>query len=97
MDTFLEEKFHRIEKKIIRVLSNYKGLKLHNDELIREKKQMKEMLLEKDQKIEELENKLKMIKIAENLPTGEEDKQQIKKKINTFVKEIDKCIAMLNA
>ena len=96
MSNSIQEKFNKIDKKVNRLLSNYNGLKQHNDELIREKKQLKELVREKEQKIEELENKLKMIKIAENLPTGNEDKQQIKKKINTFVKEIDKCIAMLN-
>jgi predicted nucleic acid-binding Zn-ribbon protein len=54
--------------------------------------QLKEAISSKDEVEKHLEN-AKMAKVLENTP---EDVQQTKSRINQIVREIDKCIALLN-
>lgn len=58
---------------------------------------MEEQLLEKNNLLMELEQKYKVMKMAKSLEGGEVDNNKdLKLKINEMVKEIDKCIALLN-
>ncbi len=50
---------------------------------------------EKDKSIEELNEKIKMLKMAKSLDGGSDNKE-MKLKINELVREIDKCIALVN-
>ena len=48
-------------------------------------------------KIGNLTDQLKTIKLAQSLAgSGEQDSRQMKTKINDYIKEIDKCLALLN-
>ncbi len=68
-----------------------------NEDLKRENKHIEGLLAAKDGEIEELENKIKILKLAQNLSGDESDeKTEIKRKINEYIREIDRCIAMLN-
>jgi uncharacterized coiled-coil DUF342 family protein len=58
---------------------------------------MEEQLLEKNNLLMELEQKYKVMKMAKSLEGGEVDNNKdLKLKINEMVREIDKCIALLN-
>ena len=46
-------------------------------------------------KVTELEEKLRVIKLARSLEGSNEKTLDIKQKINEFVREIDKCIVLL--
>ena len=67
-----------------------------NSRLIAENGQLTEQLAEKNQVIRTLEDKLKTIKLAKTLGSGTEN-EQAKLKIDELVREIDKCIGLLNA
>lgn len=48
--------------------------------------------------IKELNDKIQMLKLAKSM-SGEEqinDKTELKRKINEYIKEIDRCIALVN-
>ena len=47
--------------------------------------------------IEEMKGRLKIVKMAKTLESVEEKGTDSKYRINQLVKEIDKCIAMLNS
>ena len=48
-------------------------------------------------KIDNLTDQLKSLKLAQALAgSGEQDSRQVKMKINEYIKEIDKCLALLN-
>ncbi len=58
---------------------------------------MEQQLLEKSNSLMELEQKYKVMKMAKTLEGGEVDNNKdLKLKINEMVREIDKCIALLN-
>jgi chromosome segregation ATPase len=59
-------------------------------------KDMKTELDSRDERITELEKELEMIKMAKSIG-GEGKNLEARSKINEMVKEIDRCIAMLNS
>lgn len=54
---------------------------------------------DKNKKILELEEKIKLLKLAKTISsdsTEYSEKTELKRKINEYIKEVDKCIGMLN-
>lgn len=73
-----------------------RSLKEKNEVITNQNISYKEQLEEQKLVIQELENKLKTIKLAKSLEEGS-DNDLAKAKINELVREIDKCIGYLNA
>jgi nitrate/nitrite-specific signal transduction histidine kinase len=75
-------------------------LKLANEKLESELKSMKQGLENEFRKNEELNNQIKIIKLAQNINSDQaaENGQvtELKRKINEYIREIDNCITMLN-
>lgn len=59
-------------------------------------KEMNNELKKKDDIIADLQKKYETLKLAKTLETTAKDKQHAKLKINQIVREIDKCLALLN-
>jgi hypothetical protein len=82
----------RVEKLIDlngRVLSEKKVVENENIRLKEENLELKSL-------VKELEEKIKILKIAGALSGVDGNNQRAKLKINELVREIDKCIALLN-
>jgi hypothetical protein len=75
-------------------------LRVVNGQLEHELKDLKLQLEAEGRKNGELNNKIKIIKLAQNISSGNagenEKVTELKRKINEYIKEIDNCIAMLN-
>ena len=75
-------------------------LRTGNAQLEQEVKDLRAMLDSEARKSSELNNKIKIIKLAQNISSANPDENQeiteLKRKINEYIKEIDNCIAMLN-
>ena len=67
-----------------------------NDFLRREIRGLNETIELQKRTITDLEEKNKIVKIAEAVTVSKDDKKVIKLKINEFIREIDKCIATLS-
>lgn len=78
---------------------NLKGKLLHsqaeNVRLTNEKATLQTIIGKKDAQIRQLEDKIKMLKIAEGLGKGK-DTTRAKLRINELIREVDKCINLLN-
>jgi hypothetical protein len=61
-----------------------------------ENEHMKVALETNENKRKDLEEKLRVLKMAKSLEGSNEKTLDIKQKINEFVREIDKCIVLLN-
>lgn len=68
-----------------------------------EKQQLEQTILSLKQEIEKLEQekselgrKHEQLKMASHILSGVDEKREAKQKINKLVREIDKCIALLN-
>jgi hypothetical protein len=90
---------HLLNKARKLVADNQKLLQT-NQSLENEVKGLKQLLEEEGKKNAELNNKIKIIKLAQNISSadGPENGQvtELKRKINEYIKELDNCIAMLN-
>jgi predicted nucleic acid-binding Zn-ribbon protein len=87
-----------IHGKVSRLLQQNNELNKANIQLKEENDMLKNLLKERNEKLVENENQLHMLKLAKSVSAngGEEDKTELKKKINELIKEIDHCVGLLN-
>lgn len=86
-----------LERKIQLLVGDHKSLKDEIGLLRKENDELKSVLKNKDQQIDDFQNQEKITKIANNLSVGEGDGSgELKKKIDNYIQEIDKCIAHLS-
>ena len=72
-----------------------KALQEQNDLVNLENQSLKAALESSETKRKEMEEKLRVVKLAKSLEGTSEKTLDIKQKINEFVREIDKCIVLL--
>ncbi|HLP21925.1 MAG TPA: hypothetical protein VK174_16545 [Chitinophagales bacterium] len=99
MSTLTIRRIDDAKKKAALLVEHTRALLLKNNELEAEVRRLKDSLDEKEQKNEELLNKIKIIKLAQNMGapgTENPDVKELKRKVNEYIKEIDHCITMLN-
>ncbi|PIE86038.1 MAG: hypothetical protein CSA05_02505 [Bacteroidia bacterium] len=77
------------------LISLYEETKKEKELFIQEKNELLNLINEKNNKISELEEQINTLKLANSLVSGENG-HDAKIKINRIVREIDKCIALLN-
>jgi predicted nucleic acid-binding Zn-ribbon protein len=85
-----------LNNKIDELLIRYNDLRIKNRELGKENEGLKLKILESEEKVRTLENKYERSKLSGALLGGGENAIEAKKKINELVREIDKCVALLN-
>ncbi len=89
-----QEQILRIEEKLVRLLSQHQKLLRENQKLRAEHFQLIETQKKLKGKVDELELQLALLKSTET-ETAKSSRAALEKKINAYVKEIDKCIAIL--
>ncbi len=92
----LFEIVNKLETKLSKLLSQYTVLQQENIKLLQQKSNLEQQLNKQHQLINELENKYSSLKIANAMVGSKEDKHLTKLKINTLIREIDKCIVQLS-
>ena len=85
-----------LEVKIKQLISLYSKTIQEKHKAINEAEDLKKSLAEKQEVINSLEEKIKLIKMSKVVSSSTEDNKKTKQKINEYVREIDKCIALLN-
>ena len=92
-ETLLLNDFKEKLDKLIRYTLKMKS---ENRLLLEEQARLKEQISLLNMKNEELQRKIEELKFAKSMLGGEENSHEAKIKINRLVREIDKCIALLN-
>lgn len=95
----MEDKFAEINKLkayIKQIKSLYEKEKQFANELSLENSELKNEINEKNILITELKNKVETLTIAKTISLTDEEKNEVKNKINKIVREIDKSIGLLN-
>ncbi len=85
-----------LNRKLDELLDRYKILKEGFDKLKSENEVLKNRLQDREMSLKELENKYERSKISGALKGEGENALEAKRKINELVREIDKCVALLN-
>ena len=91
----LEQHIQRINEKLQLLLKQYRTAHKENEKLKKELADIKGLHTEKARQMDELEQKIIILKTATN-NMGEDDKKELEKRINQYIREIDRCISMLN-
>jgi len=89
------EDLELLKNRIEDLLKKYYQLRAENYELKSENEVLKIKLQEENDKYKELETKFERIKISGALVAGN-DTGEAKKKITELVREIDRCVALLD-
>ena len=84
-----------IDFKVRKLIAHLKKLREENETLIIELNQQKQLTEEQKQVIKGLEEKIRILRIAK-MTDGKEDNSDVRARINELVREIDKCIGLLN-
>ena len=86
----------RLQNKLERLVSKHQEVKSANLQLKEKLFSSQEQLKKEQQNILELKEKNKILKLSASLNGEEQDAQAARQRINELVREIDKCIALLN-
>lgn len=86
----------KLKGHIEHIISKYELALSENISLKEELEKCKTELEERNTRIKELEHKVELIQLGEAFRASSDDVKEAKKKIARIVREIDKCISMLN-
>ena len=90
----LDEHLQRVEEKLQQVLKDFFQKQRELLRLEKENEELKEQLALNKKKVAELTQSLDVLKIK-GLAMDEGSKKELEKRINVYLKEIDKCLSML--
>lgn len=85
-----------LESKLTTLVERYTFLKEENDILISNINKLQNLVSQLEDKYNEEQEKYRLLKIAKTIEGSRTDSKETKNKINTLIREIDKCIVKLN-
>ena len=91
----LESQLKRIQDKLQQVLKQHAALQKENLRMREELDKKDRQSAANQQNIEELKQQVEVLKITSG-DWDENDKKEFEKRINSYLKEIDRCIALLS-
>ncbi|NQX43462.1 hypothetical protein SAMN05421820_11799 [Pedobacter steynii] len=89
------DQLNSVLQKTARVIELCNALQEENDLLKQENQSIKVALDNSKNKNADLDEKLRVLKLAKSIEGTSEKTLDIKQKINDFVREIDKCVVLL--
>jgi hypothetical protein len=89
------EATHLLEDKLQTLLSNYEFLKKENEILLQGTTNFQQKILEQAHTIENQKKAFDLLKVAKAIDGSGTNTRDTKLKINTLIREIDKCIIQL--
>jgi predicted nucleic acid-binding Zn-ribbon protein len=90
------EELKILNSKLDELFNRYNNLKSELANLMNANEELKAVLHERESRIKELELKYERVKITGALLGDGENALEAKRKISDLVREIDKCVALLN-
>ncbi len=85
-----------LERKLTLLINEKKNLKSQYLQLEQEKRDLEAQLEAKNDQVQSFQNQIKISKIAGSVGADRRDASELKKKIDEYVSEIDRCIAHLS-
>ena len=92
----MKEIINSIEDKIVKLIDKSNQSQLERLNLQKNNNALTAKLEQKEKEIIVLQDKVKLMSISRSVDVTKEDVKATKLKINEYVREIDKCIALLN-
>ncbi|MEX2232295.1 MAG: hypothetical protein WD824_09050 [Cyclobacteriaceae bacterium] len=92
----LKTNLNGLERKLLVLVNEHKNLKEEIKTLKNENHELKTAVKIRDEQIEGFHNQQKITKIVDNLHPEDGSVSELKKKVDEYIREIDKCIAHLS-
>jgi regulator of replication initiation timing len=92
----LKTNLNGLERKILVLLNEHKALKDEVRSLKLENHELKGGLKSRDEQLVNFKNQIKITKIVDNLNPEDGSVSELKRKVDEYIREIDKCIAHLS-
>jgi len=86
----------KIKQKVQVLVFTYERLKQENEQLKAHQAELENKLKAKELAFHELEERYSRLKLAKAVEASDAEVHEAKIKVNRMVREIDKCIALLN-
>ena len=91
-----QEEIRRLIQNVELIKEDINNKTLEIKELTSKNNELETIIKEKELILEDIEKKYKNLLVGKEFASGYEENDHAKAKINTLVREIDKCIALLN-
>lgn len=85
-----------LKRRIAELLSRYESLRSREEALSAKVSEYEKLIETKDNTIKGLTERLDNLQMTLALGSSTEDRVEAKKKVSQLIKEIDRCIALLN-
>lgn len=92
----INERLEQFQLKLSQLLKQHVVLQKENNQLKKENAKLKSQLESKEQQMAQLQNQHDALKLSKD-GFSEEEKKELEKKIDAYVKEIDYCLSILNS
>jgi hypothetical protein len=90
-----EEQLRILHQKVNQLVKQFVALQKENISLKKELEKKNLLMEGKNDDAERLQQQLDSLNLGSNV-WNEEDKKQLQKRVNDYLKEIDKCLQLLN-
>jgi regulator of replication initiation timing len=92
----LKTSLNGLERKILVLLNEHKSLRDEMRSLKLENHDLKENLKARDEQLYNFKNQIKITKIVNQINPEDGNASELKRKVEEYIREIDKCIAHLS-
>jgi regulator of replication initiation timing len=92
----LKSNLNGLERKVLLLLNEHKSLKDQLKSLKLENHELKTDMSKRDEQLHHFKNQIKITKIVDHINPEDKGVSELKKKVDEYIREIDKCIAHLS-
>ncbi|MFM7858626.1 MAG: hypothetical protein ACKO96_43580 [Flammeovirgaceae bacterium] len=92
----LKTNLNGLERKILVLLNEYKSTKDEVKRLKLENHELRTDLQRRDDQLHNFKNQIKITKIVDHINPEDGSVSELKRKVDEYIREIDKCIAHLS-
>lgn len=85
-----------LNAQIERLMEEHRKMQFHCEKLTLERDQLKEEKRKLESEVRRLDHELSKAQLSEGLAGGKADKEKARARVNHLMREVDKCIALLN-
>jgi regulator of replication initiation timing len=89
----LKTNLNGLERKIMMLLNDHKSLKDEIRTIKLENHELRTDLRKRDEQLSNFKNQIKITKIVDYINPEDESISELKRKVDEYIREIDKCIA----
>ncbi len=92
----LKVNLNGLERKLVVLLNEHKGLKQEVTGLKSENSELRQHLRQREEQLGSFKNQIKITKIVDNIHPEDGSVSELRKTVDDYIREIDKCIAHLS-